>query len=101
MQPLIYATGVEPVIIGKPYAPFIEGLLSKLSKGKKGVFDLQSLAIMGDRLYTDIRTGRDNNFLSILVLTGEACREDVAESEIVPDFILEKNVDLLPYLSGA
>ena len=101
MQPLIYATGVEPIIIGKPYAPFIEGLLNKLSKGKKGVFDLQSLAIMGDRLYTDIRTGKDHDFLSILVLTGEASREDVAQSEVVPDFILEKNIDLLPYLGGA
>ena len=100
MQPLIYATGVEPVIIGKPHPPFIKGLLSKLAKEKKGVVDLQSLAIMGDRLYTDIRTGRANNFLSILVLTGEACREDVAQSEVVPDFILEKSVDLLPYLIG-
>lgn len=99
MQPLIYATGVEPVVIGKPHAPFIDGLLNKLSVGKKGTFDLRSLAIMGDRLYTDIRTGRDNNFLSILVLTGEATREDVAKSDLVPDFILEKNVDLLSYLN--
>lgn len=92
MQPLIHATGVEPLIIGKPHAPLIDGLLAKFS------FDLGSLAIMGDRLYTDIRTGRDNNFLSILVLTGEASRQDVAESSVVPDFILERNVDLLRYL---
>ena len=100
MQPLIYATGVEPTVIGKPYSPFIEGLLNKLSKGNKRPFDLQSLAIMGDRLYTDIRTGKDNGFLSILVLTGEATREDVTQSEVVPDFILERNVDLLSYLGG-
>lgn len=98
MQPLIYATGVEPVVIGKPHAPFVDGLLNKLSAGNKGAFDLRSLAIMGDRLYTDIRTGRDNGFLSILVLTGEATRDDVEQSEVVPDFILEKNVDLLSYL---
>jgi len=100
MQPLVYATGVEPIIIGKPYAPFIDGLLNKLSEGDKGGLDLHSLAIMGDRLYTDIRTGKDNDFLSMLVLTGEASRQDVDKSEIVPDFILEKSVDLLPYLSG-
>ncbi|MEA3362469.1 MAG: HAD hydrolase-like protein, partial [Thermodesulfobacteriota bacterium] len=100
MQPLIYATGVEPVVIGKPHAPFIDGLLNKLSAGKKGRFDLRSLAIMGDRLYTDIRTGKDNGFLSILVLTGEATRDDVEQSDVVPDFILEKNVDLLSYLNN-
>ena len=100
MQPLVYATGVEPIVIGKPHAPFIDGLLNRLSEGNKGEFDLQSLAIMGDRLYTDIRTGRDNDFLSILVLTGEATREDAAQSAVVPDFILEKNINLLSYLGG-
>ncbi|MFK5925758.1 MAG: HAD-IIA family hydrolase [Desulfuromusa sp.] len=100
MQPLIYATGIEPIIIGKPYAQFVDGLLNKLSKGHQEPFDLQSLAIMGDRLYTDIRTGKDNGFLSILVLTGEATREDVEPSEVVPDFILERNVDLLSYLNS-
>ncbi len=99
MQPLIHATGVEPVVIGKPNGPFIEGLLNKLSNGSQEIFDRRSLAIMGDRLYTDIRTGKDNDFLSILVLTGEATRDDVEQSDIVPDFILERNVDLLPFLA--
>ena len=98
MQPLIYATGVEPIVIGKPHAPIIDGLLEKLSAKNREKIDVQSLAIMGDRLYTDIRTGKDNNFLSILVLTGEATRDDVAQSDVIPDFILERNVDLLTYL---
>ncbi len=98
MQPLVRATGVEPLVIGKPCPPFIDGLLSKLSAGRLETFDLRSLAIIGDRLYTDIRTGKDNSFLSILVLTGEATREDVEQSDIVPDYILERNVDLLPLL---
>jgi len=101
MQPLIYATGVEPVIIGKPHPPIIDGLLEKLSAGSRRPFNLQSLAIMGDRLYTDIRTGKENDFLSILVLTGEACRDDVEQSDVTPDFILKRNVDLLNYLPGA
>jgi len=99
MQPLIHATGVEPVVIGKPNGPFIEGLLNKLSAGSQKIFDRRSLAIMGDRLYTDIRTGKDNGFLSILVLTGEATRDAVEQSDVVPDYILERNVDLLPFLS--
>lgn len=98
MQPLIYATGVEPIVIGKPHAPIIDGLLEKLSAKNREKFDVQSLAIMGDRIYTDIRTGKDNNFLSILVLTGEATRDDVVQSDVIPDFILERNVDLLTYL---
>jgi len=99
MQPLIYATGVEPIVIGKPCAPFVDGLLNRLSADNKGTFDLRTLAIMGDRLYTDIRTGMDNNFLSILVLTGEATRKDVEQSAVIPDFILERNVDLLSYFN--
>jgi len=98
MQPLIYATGVDPIIIGKPNAPIIDGLLKKLSDKNKAQYNVQSLAIMGDRLYTDIRTGKNNDFLSILVLTGEASRDDVTQSTVVPDFILNRSVDLLTYL---
>jgi ribonucleotide monophosphatase NagD (HAD superfamily) len=53
---------------------------------------------MGDRLMTDIKMGRDFGILSILVLTGEASMEDLKKSDVVPDLILEKNIDLLTYI---
>lgn len=92
MQSLIHATGVQPKIIGKPHAEMTGPLLKRL-----GV-DPSRVAIMGDRLYTDIQTGLNGGLLSVLVLTGEAGREDVANSDIQPHLILERNVDLLSYL---
>lgn len=39
----------------------------------------EEIAMVGDRLMTDIRFGTDNGILSILVLTGEATLEDVEQ----------------------
>lgn len=42
------------------------------------------LAMVGDRLYTDIATGVQFGMTSILVLTGEATLADVQTSPIKP-----------------
>jgi ribonucleotide monophosphatase NagD (HAD superfamily) len=42
--------------------------------------------------------GWDFGILSILVLTGEASTVDLKKSDVVPDLILEKNIDLLTYI---
>jgi NagD protein len=86
------ATGVKPKVIGKPNLEMLEGLLKRVNVRK------EELCLMGDRLMTDIRMGREFGILSILVLTGEASREDVRTSDVIPDLILEKNIDLLTYL---
>lgn len=54
------------VILGKPYAGIVEEALKLTGLTK------QELAMVGDRLYTDIATGLNFGILSILVLTGEA-----------------------------
>lgn len=86
------ATGVKPKVVGKPNQEMLEGLLKRVNVKK------EELCLMGDRLMTDIRMGRNFGILSILVLTGEASREDVKKSDVVPDLILEKNIDLLDVL---
>jgi NagD protein len=42
----------------------------------------------GDRLTTDIAFGRNNGFISILVMTGETTPEMLAASDIAPDIVL-------------
>ncbi len=88
----IAATGVRPKVIGKPNREMLEGLLHRAGVKQ------QQLCLMGDRLMTDIRMGQDFGIMTILVLTGETKREHLENSELQPDLVLEKNIDLLDYL---
>ena len=45
------------------------------------------IAFVGDRLYTDIAIGKDNNSITILVLSGEAKVKDLEKSEIQPTLV--------------
>lgn len=75
------STGVKPKYLGKPFNETIDAIL-RISGCKT-----DEIAIIGDRLYTDIAMGYKNGVTSILVLTGETKPEDVEKSEIKPDFI--------------
>jgi|SRR5208283_2453334 len=86
------ATGVKPKVIGKPNQEMLDGLLKRMNVKK------EELCLMGDRLMTDITMGWSFGILSILVLTGETRMEDLKNSDVVPDLILEKNIDLLTYI---
>ena len=44
--------------------------------------------MVGDRIYTDIAMANQTQALGVLVLTGEARREDVAKSAIKPDIVV-------------
>ena len=50
---------------------------------------LDEIAIVGDRLYTDIAVADQSDAMSILVLSGESTREDVKTSDVKPNVILE------------
>ena len=58
----------------------------------------EEIAMVGDRLMTDIRFGTDNGILSVLVLTGEATLEDVERGPVKPDIILSHAKEILKYL---
>jgi HAD superfamily hydrolase (TIGR01457 family) len=78
------ATGGKlPKIIGKPNKLIIESILEKYNLEAKDV------VMVGDRLYTDMKLGENAGCDSILVLTGEATREDVANSDINPTYVFE------------
>lgn len=70
-------------IIGKPNADIIEYLCTRVNAKR------EEIAMVGDRLYTDIAAGRNNGLKSILVLSGEATMEDVQESDVIPHLIFD------------
>ncbi len=80
------------VILGKPYGGIVEDALRMTGLHK------EQLAMVGDRLYTDIATGVNFGMLSVLVLTGESTRQDVETSPAKPDLIFERLSDMNPYL---
>jgi len=88
---LIAATGRSPIYIGKPHAPMIDGLLRRAGCQR------EEIVLIGDRLTTDIRTGVDHGIFSVLVLTGETKLQDLRNSVIQPDLVVERIVDLLDY----
>ena len=81
-------TGKQPEIIGKP-----EPYLYNLAIQRLGTSASRTLAI-GDRLNTDILGGKRAGMLTALVLTGVTTRDDIRDSDILPDWIFED----LPHL---
>lgn len=88
------STGVRPKIIGKPYPEMIEAL-----RAKYGLEDPGAVAMVGDRLYTDIAMGKAAGITSILVLSGETKVGDVAASDVQPDVIVENLGEIAKILS--
>ena len=58
----------------------------------------RQMAMVGDRLYTDVATGVNHGMTGILVLSGEAKRSDVDTSDVKPDLIFGRLSDIIPYL---
>lgn len=87
------ATGKAPeLIFGKPYQYMVDVVLDRTGYKK------EEIAMVGDRLATDIAFGLNNGILSVMVLTGEAAMEDVETGNIKPDIILSHAKEILNYL---
>jgi 4-nitrophenyl phosphatase len=75
-------TGNKPLLFaGKPSV-----LMLEMAEQITGI-PRKQMAVVGDRLYTDIKTATDNGATGILVLTGEATREDAAKGPTRPHLI--------------
>lgn len=79
-------------IIGKPNRDIIDYLEERTGVGKEFV------AMVGDRLYTDIAAGKNNGLKSVLVLSGEASLADVPASDVTPHLIFESVREMIPFL---
>lgn len=69
------------VIVGKPHAPIVEAIVEKTG------FAAGEIVVVGDRLYTDIALGAAG-LGTVLVLSGETKREDLAASPYQPDQVV-------------
>lgn len=78
------STGVLPTYFGKPYPETVE-MISEITGEERA-----DMMIFGDRLYTDIATGKKHGISATLVLTGETKMNDVeaATDEEKPDLLL-------------
>ncbi|MBO7222252.1 MAG: HAD-IIA family hydrolase [Clostridia bacterium] len=77
-------TGRTPdVIMGKPHTE------AGLRMAKNHGLTADKVAMVGDRLYTDIAFGNNCGFVSVLVLTGETDRNMLKESPVQPDYVLD------------
>ncbi|MFM8335363.1 MAG: HAD-IIA family hydrolase, partial [Opitutaceae bacterium] len=77
------ATGRAPDrVFGKPDPSMLDGI-----RARHGLAAAE-IAMVGDRLYTDVLMARRAGALGVLVLTGEATAQDAARSAEPPDLTL-------------
>lgn len=82
-------TGVKPIhICGKPEKGMI------LHKVEELGLEPASCAMVGDRLYTDMEMANRAGVHGILVLSGEATREDLLESSLSPSLVVDSVASL-------
>ena len=79
-------------IFGKPHAGIVEESLERTG------YPREQLAMVGDRLYTDVATGVQHGITAILVLSGETKQEDLKDSPWQPDLVFQCLADMIPYL---
>lgn len=77
------STGVVPFVIGKPGPVMFQEAIDHLGGNP------DSIAMIGDRLTTDIAGGNDAGLRTILVLSGISTREEAEQGDIVPDYIFD------------
>ena len=75
------STGKQPRYVGKPFKETVEMVLSMTGAKREEV------SFVGDRLYTDVKTGVANGAHGILVLSGETKLTDLEGSDTVPDAV--------------
>ena len=65
---------------------------------KQSGFTKDQTILLGDRLYTDIKSGVNAGIDTVLVLSGEATLEDLAASDVKPAYIFENIRDFLNHI---
>ena len=87
------STGRRPdLIVGKPNTGIVEAAVRRTHIAPA------RMAMVGDRLYTDIETGIRSGMLSVLVMSGETTREMLASSATRPDYTFDRLCDMNPLL---
>ena len=81
---MIYnATKKRPLVIGKP-----EPLMPELAMQRYG-YSKEETAVIGDRIYTDIKSGLNAGVTGVLVMSGETTQEILDASVENPHIVLK------------
>ena len=83
------ATGKRPIFVGKPEPTMIEAVTQRLG------YSQQDVLVIGDRLYTDIASGRNAGVDTLCVLSGECTLDEVKAEETPPTYTAGSIRDLL------
>ena len=90
------ATGRAPMAtLGKPDPAMVRGILHRHSLAP------ENLAMVGDRLYTDMVMARRAGALGVLVLTGETTAAEAARHTPPPDLVVANIAELGEKLQAA
>ena len=89
---LYNVSGKRPTVIGKP-----EPLMVQLAMEKWGCTPEQTVVI-GDRIYTDIKSGLNAGCTTVLVMSGETTYDILKESGDKPHFVMISAAVLLDIL---
>ncbi|MBR5627446.1 MAG: HAD-IA family hydrolase, partial [Thermoguttaceae bacterium] len=82
---------VPEAVPGKPDPAMLQGIMERYRLEK------DEIAMVGDRLYTDLEMARRAGVVGVLVLTGEATQEDHEKSDLQPELVLD-NISTLGHL---
>jgi 4-nitrophenyl phosphatase len=89
------STGREPdLVVGKPNRIIVDALAQKLN------LSIDEMAMVGDRLYTDIALGKTSGITTCLVLSGETQEGDLAGSPFKPDYVFESLGSIADWLEN-
>jgi 4-nitrophenyl phosphatase len=87
------STGREPdLVVGKPNRMIIDAVAHKLG------LQISEMAMVGDRLYTDIALGAASGITTCLVLSGETHPEDLINSPHQPTYCFENLAAIADWL---
>ena len=86
------ATGKRPVVIGKP-----SPLMPQLAMDRLG-YSKEETCVIGDRIYTDVKSGLNAGITGILVMSGETTPEILEKSQDTPHMVLESAKEILEVL---
>ena len=89
---LYNVSGRRPLSVGKP-----SPLMVELALERNG-YKREETAMVGDRIYTDVKSGLNAGVLAILVMSGETTQEILDASEDRPDMVLQSGAEILAAL---
>ncbi len=80
---LTATTGLEPVIIGKPERLIIDIALQQLE------ISPEDALLVGDSIETDVKAGYNAGVPTALILTGVSSRQDLQNSNLQPNWVVD------------